>query len=161
MRALARWGITPLLAAPLGAWALGLGDIESQSALNQPFKAEIALSATPEELQGLRITLAGNDTLERYGIDRPAFLSALEFRVAADRRGDGRVDAHGSLLAPPCAERRRALGRPGSRRHSAELSPPAHQTVTFTVADRCCVADSVARCSRNDAIRTAIMVSGG
>ena len=85
MRALARWGITPLLAAPLGAWALGLGDIELQSALNQPFQAQIALSATPEELQGLRITLAGTDTFQRYGIDRPAFLSALEFRVAAGR----------------------------------------------------------------------------
>ena len=43
MRALARWGITPLLAAPLGAWAFGLGDIELQSALNQPFQAQIAL----------------------------------------------------------------------------------------------------------------------
>jgi len=87
MRALARWGITPLLAAPLGAWALGLGDIELQSALNQPFRAEITLSATPEELQGLRVTLAGVDTFERYGIDRPEFLSTLEFRVAAGRDG--------------------------------------------------------------------------
>ena len=43
MRARARWGITPLLAAPAGAWALGLGDIELQSALNQPFRAEIEL----------------------------------------------------------------------------------------------------------------------
>ena len=57
MRARARWGITPLLAAPAGAWALGLGDIELQSALNQPFRAEIALSATAEELQGLRVIL--------------------------------------------------------------------------------------------------------
>ena len=45
MRLRARWGIAPLLAAPAGAWALGLGQIELQSALNQPFRAEIALSA--------------------------------------------------------------------------------------------------------------------
>ena len=54
MRALARWGITPLLAAPVGAWALGLGNIELKSALNQPFQAQIeVVSATPDELQGL------------------------------------------------------------------------------------------------------------
>ena len=41
MRLRARWGIAPLLAAPAGAWALGLGQIELQSALNQPFRAEI------------------------------------------------------------------------------------------------------------------------
>src|SRR5687768_16296001 len=87
MRARARWGITPLLAAPAGAWALGLGDIETQSALNQPFRDEIALSATTEELQGLRVTLAAPDMFERRGIDRPAFLNNLEFRVVADRTG--------------------------------------------------------------------------
>ena len=73
MRPRARWGIAPLLAAPAGAWALGLGEIELQSALNQPFRAEIALSATAEELQGLRVTLADADTFERRGLDRPAF----------------------------------------------------------------------------------------
>ena len=50
MRARARWGVMPLLAAPAGAWALGLGDIELQSALNQPFRAEIALAASADEL---------------------------------------------------------------------------------------------------------------
>ena len=75
MRALARWGIAPFLAAPLGAWAFGLGDIELQSSLNQPFQARITLvSATPEELQGLRIALAAQETFDRYGLDRPDYL---------------------------------------------------------------------------------------
>jgi pilus assembly protein FimV len=87
MRALARWGITPLLAAPLGAWALGLGDIELQSALNQPFKAQIALIATPEELQGLKIALAPPEMFERRGLDRPGFLTRLEFRIVANAAG--------------------------------------------------------------------------
>ena len=87
MRARARWGITPLLAAPAGAWALGLGDIELQSALNQPFRAEIVLSATTDEMQGLRVTLAAPDTFDRYGLDRPGFLNGFEFRVVADRSG--------------------------------------------------------------------------
>jgi Tfp pilus assembly protein FimV len=61
MRAWARWGITPLLAAPAYGWALGLGQIELQSALNQPFKGEIALAATADEMQGLRVQLADVD----------------------------------------------------------------------------------------------------
>src|SRR5512134_1710050 len=85
MRARARWAITPLLAAPAGAWALGLGDIELQSALNQPFRAEIALSATADELQGLKVMLAAPDMFVRRGIDRPDFLNNLEFRVVTGR----------------------------------------------------------------------------
>lgn len=67
--------------------ALGLGEIRLNSALNQPFDAEIELLApTSEELQSLKTGLASNDAFERYGIDRPAFLSELRFRVA---RGSG------------------------------------------------------------------------
>ena len=92
MRALARWGITPLLAAPVGAWALGLGNIELTSALNQPFQAQIeVVSATPDELQGLKVALAPSEMFDRYGLDRPAFLQNLEFRVIADRSGRGVV----------------------------------------------------------------------
>ena len=87
MRPRARWGIAPLLAAPAGAWALGLGPIELQSALNQPFRAEIELSATAEELEGLRVFLSDADTFERRGLDRPVFLSGLEFRVVAGTNG--------------------------------------------------------------------------
>jgi pilus assembly protein FimV len=87
MRAWARWGVTPLLAAPLGAWALGFGDIELQSALNQPFRAQIELIATPEELQGLHVSLAAPETFARYGLDRPEFLTDLEFRVTTNAAG--------------------------------------------------------------------------
>jgi pilus assembly protein FimV len=102
MRARARWGITPLLAAPAGAWALGLGDIELRSALNQPLRAEIALSATTEELQGLRVMLAAPDMFERRGIDRPAFLNTLEFRVVSDRSGRNvvQVTSRDSIAEP-------------------------------------------------------------
>ena len=92
MRALARWGITPLLAAPAGAWALGLGNIELKSALNQPLDAQIeVVSATPDELQGLKVALAPPEMFERYGLDRPAYLQNFAFRVVADRSGKGIV----------------------------------------------------------------------
>ncbi len=91
MRALARWGVTPLLAAPLGARALGFGDIELQSALNQPFQAQIELVATADELQGLKVALAPPEVFERYGIDHPGFLTRFEFRVDDERRPLGRA----------------------------------------------------------------------
>ncbi|HUL82332.1 MAG TPA: FimV/HubP family polar landmark protein [Gammaproteobacteria bacterium] len=101
MRALARWGVMPLLAAPLGAWALGFGDIELQSALNQPFQAQIVLVATPDELQGLKVALASPEVFERYGIDRPSFVSRFEFKIAqSGGRSVVQVTSHEPVIEP-------------------------------------------------------------
>ncbi|MBN1239485.1 MAG: hypothetical protein JXB36_13360, partial [Gammaproteobacteria bacterium] len=103
MKSLPQWGATALLVAPFGAWGLGLGDIELQSALNEPFSAEIELtSATAEELETLRVSLAGLDTFQRYGLERPAELSGLEFRVmrTADGRGVVRVTSRQPIADP-------------------------------------------------------------
>jgi pilus assembly protein FimV len=63
-------------------WALGLGDIRLSSALNEPLRAEIQLlSATPEELANLKVALAPQATFERYGLDRPFYLTRLQFSV--------------------------------------------------------------------------------
>ncbi len=84
----ARWVALPLLAAPLGAWAVELGEIRIQSALNQPFEAQILLEdATPEELEGLSVTLSSQETFERFGLERPGFLSSLRFNVGRDADG--------------------------------------------------------------------------
>ncbi|HEX6995578.1 MAG TPA: FimV/HubP family polar landmark protein [Gammaproteobacteria bacterium] len=89
MKSLPQWSATVLLTAPLGAWALGLGDIELQSALNQPLRAEIELlSVTPEDLDGLRVGLASRATFERYELDLTSELTGLEFTV--DRNAAGR-----------------------------------------------------------------------
>ena len=48
-----------LFLIPVGGFALGLGNLELKSALNQPFEGEIQLlSATAEELDSLAIGLA-------------------------------------------------------------------------------------------------------
>ncbi len=61
-----------VLAFASEVWALGLGDIRLSSALNEPLRAEIELlSAVPEELDNLSVTLASADTFERFGLDRP------------------------------------------------------------------------------------------
>jgi pilus assembly protein FimV len=75
------WLVLGLLLAS-DVWALGLGDIRLSSALNEPLRAEIQLlSATPEELSNLKVELAPAATFERYGIDRPFYLTRLQFRV--------------------------------------------------------------------------------
>jgi pilus assembly protein FimV len=76
------------LLAPGALYALGLGEIRLNSALNQPFDAEIELvSANQEDLGALRAALASSDTFVRYGLDRPAFLVDFNFRVAKDSDG--------------------------------------------------------------------------
>ncbi len=63
-------------------WAIGLGDIKLDSALNEPLRAEIdLLSATPDELDRLQVSLASAETFARYGIDRPFYLQDIEFNV--------------------------------------------------------------------------------
>lgn len=76
------------LLSPTALYALGLGEIRLNSALNQPFDAEIELvSAADEDLAALRASLASNDTFARYGLDRPSYLADFAFRVV--RGSDG------------------------------------------------------------------------
>ncbi len=78
------------LALSSEVWAIGLGDIRLDSALNEPLRAEIELlSATPEELAELQITLASQSTFERYGLDRPVYLQNIEFEIVRSGRNDG------------------------------------------------------------------------
>ncbi len=95
--------LTGALLSPLSSWALGLGEIRLNSALNQPFDAEIELiSPTPEELQSLKVSLASNDLFARYGIDRPTYLSNFEFAVGRSRDGRAtiRVRSNRSVTEP-------------------------------------------------------------
>src|ERR1700677_2191338 len=70
------------------SWALGLGEIHLNSALNEPLNAEIDLSAaSPDELTALRAALAPREAFTRYGIDRPPFLSRLTFKVGKGKDG--------------------------------------------------------------------------
>ena len=88
-RRLQRFLALVLLVSPSTLFALGLGDIQLHSGLNEPLDADIELvSAAPDELSSLRAALASRETFARYGLERPASLQSLEFRVT--RSGDGR-----------------------------------------------------------------------
>jgi pilus assembly protein FimV len=85
-----RMWLLPVLLLASQSWALGLGEIRLSSALNEPLRAEIELlAATPEELENLRVQLASLETFERYDLDRPLFLSRLQFRIIRSGSIDG------------------------------------------------------------------------
>jgi pilus assembly protein FimV len=87
-RHLPRLLVLGALLSPTTLYALGLGEIHLNSALNQPFDADIEVIApTRDELADLKVTLASNDMFARYGIDRPAFLSNFDFSVSRGRDG--------------------------------------------------------------------------
>ncbi len=68
---------------PVALNALGLGELQSSSQLNQPLSAQIELLSTnATEVGQLRVKLASADVFNRVGIDRPAYLNSLKFRTA-------------------------------------------------------------------------------
>ncbi len=92
MKPTIRWGVLAFLLAPFGSWALELGDIGLVSARNQPLDAKIELvSVTEDELTTLSVKLASFETFERYGIDRPDFLTGILFQVDVDNLGSAVV----------------------------------------------------------------------
>src|SRR5580692_5852950 len=93
--------LSPSFLWPSSAWALGLGEIHLNSALNEPMNAEIDLiAATPDELTALRATLADKDAFSRYGIDRPPFLSTLTFKVGKGKDGRDALLVHSTDAIP-------------------------------------------------------------
>jgi pilus assembly protein FimV len=75
-----------------GVSALGLGEIELDSALNERLLAEIPLvdlgDLQPDEI---RVSLASAEDFARVGVERFYFLEDLQFEVAADRAGSGTI----------------------------------------------------------------------
>jgi len=72
---------------PFSALALGLGEIDLRSGLNQRFDAEIPVtSESAIDLTDLSVELASMDTFNQFGLDRPAFLTGFQFVLVT--RGD-------------------------------------------------------------------------
>jgi pilus assembly protein FimV len=80
------------LALPSNSFALGLGEIEIHSFLNQPLNAEIeVISARAGEIDDLLVSLASRDSFKRAGLSRPRHLSELRFAVKKSEEGDTAV----------------------------------------------------------------------
>ena len=70
------------LVAPSCVFALGVGQLEVRSALNEIFEAELPLIANnPAELTGLAVRLPRQEDFNRAGVERLELLSKLRFSV--------------------------------------------------------------------------------
>ena len=143
------------LLSPGALYALGLGEIKLNSALNQPFDAEIELvSATQEDLGALRASLASERHLRPLRSRPPGLPGRLQLPRRQGRRRQGRPARHlapaghralrdaagrGQLAARPAAARVHRPARPAGlragsrgqragrrpRRGSVRAAPPA------------------------------------
>ena len=77
-----------LSGVPLAANAAGLGKIVVLSALGQPLRAEIEVSATREELADMKAQLASPDAFKQAGLDYAT--SLLGIRFGLDKRANGK-----------------------------------------------------------------------
>jgi pilus assembly protein FimV len=77
------WTLLSLaLISPTAGLALGLGEIHLHSALNQSLQADIdLLSVGPKEVDKVKVNLASYQEFSRVGVDRPAVLMFLKFKV--------------------------------------------------------------------------------
>jgi pilus assembly protein FimV len=128
MRSLARWSSLPLLAVPLSSWALSLGEIEADSYLNQPLKAEIPFSATATELATLSVSMAPVGDFLANGLEYPSYLNSIEFSVGQNADGQSVIIVSSSQpIAEPFVTMRVNVkhARGGfTREYSVFLDPP-------------------------------------
>jgi pilus assembly protein FimV len=72
--------------------AFGLGKIELSSALNQPFKAQIPITAVREEEKGnIQVQLASASEFQRAGLERNYYLTQFEFNIV-EKNGQYAID---------------------------------------------------------------------
>ena len=73
-------------------YALGLGEIDLHSALNEPLDADVRLlSAKPGELDSAVVRLAPSAQFAQAGIERPDILSNLKFTIVRGKDGTAMV----------------------------------------------------------------------
>jgi pilus assembly protein FimV len=85
-----------VLASPR-LFALGLGEIDMQSALNQPMQAVISLtSASSTDLSNIEVSLASLKAHQRAGLSKAAVLSGFRFNVERGEAGGAVVRITGT-----------------------------------------------------------------
>ncbi len=73
--------LASLLASALGAQAAGLGKLTVYSGIGQPLNAEVALTATPAELNSLTAKLASHEAFKEAGVEYMSALAGLRFSL--------------------------------------------------------------------------------
>lgn len=83
--------------------ALGLGEIDMQSTLNQPMNAAIELTSSANtDLSTVSVTLASQAAHQRIGLSRSRILNDFDFTVEEDTRGNAiiRVSSRNVVQEP-------------------------------------------------------------
>jgi len=76
------------LLGSLNAYALGVGDITTNSALNQTLNAKIALTSSGNEnLANLNVKLASREVFKNAGIEKSGYLFDLKFEPTVNKEG--------------------------------------------------------------------------
>lgn len=161
--------------------ALGMGEIEVSTALNEPLDAKIKLfSATQSELKSLEVSIASRDAFERIGIDRLPILRELEFELVGSGPGapyikvisnkaikepflDFIISINWSsgqmmreytlLLDPPVFEKEQQTGRiSAATTQPAQVVRPAATAAAVAKQPRVAPAGSYGPTSRNDTL---------
>ena len=81
-------GAVVAMATPCLAWALGLGQIQSNTRIGQNFQARIPiLAASNADVQGLDVGLASPAAYKQAGVSEPDYLFGLKFAVKQGANG--------------------------------------------------------------------------
>ena len=142
MRRLASVLALLLLVLPFGANALGLGDIELLSALNEPLDARISLRAVKEgDIDDLQIRIASRDHFARAGIDRAFVLTSLKFTAregAAPGTGEIRISTREPMTEPFLNFLLDVDWRQGRviREYTVLLDPPVYGAAISTTVEK-------------------------
>jgi len=73
----------------VNVFALGLGEIQTNSALNQVLNAKIPLlSSKNEDPSNIKVNIASQEVFDKAGIDRPIYLDKLKFTPTLGKKGN-------------------------------------------------------------------------
>lgn len=132
-------GMTSLAVLYAGvSHALGLGELQLESALHQPLRATISLNGAQGLQPGdVRISLADAEAFSRVGIERPHFLTDLRFTpVMLGQQLAVRVESN-RPVNEPYLNFLVQLHRPGGlllREYTLLLDPPLYQPTPIMAA---------------------------
>jgi len=83
-------------------YALGLGTVTVESALNQPLRLRIELLQLGEtRLQDIRVSMASGEDFERFNIERTGFLSNVRFSVESTQQGNVVILTSSQIVREP------------------------------------------------------------
>ncbi|WP_282955850.1 type IV pilus assembly protein FimV, partial [Fluoribacter gormanii] len=83
------------LTLPMSAFTLGLGEMKVESALDQPFLAEIELLDVHDiSLSGIKVGLADLQSYQSLGIEHSEEVSSLFFDIRKNKQGKFVVEVH-------------------------------------------------------------------